>query len=161
MPGDEEKSQHEIQKFCEFVTRSELSINPCSVEKRPPNEPDILCWVNEEGFVAFELVSISDETLERAKNELPRQDATESPFMRLGDPTRRILIKKRSKKYKTAHPIELLVYLGLTVTAFDQVRSQIKQIYYRRGTYRRVWLMGWEEDPCECVIDWLTPLDSA
>ena len=151
VPDDKDKSQREVQIFREFITRIGLPIDPCSVEKRHPREPDILCQVNKTEFVAFELVEICDETLARAINELQKQDEPQSEYMRLGDPVWRILTKKRSKKYETCHPIELLVYAGRSFVPPDQIISKIKRVFYRPGTYRRVWFMGWPGETCECV----------
>ena len=153
MPDNIDKSQREIQIFCNFITRSGLQIDPRSVEKRHPREPDILCRLNKTDFVAFELVEICSETIAEINNRLLKQTDTNSEYIRPEDPVWRILKNKRSKTYQTPHPIELLVYAGRTFTPPDQIISKIKQIFYRPSLYRRVWFMGWPGEPCECVIE--------
>ena len=153
MSDSKDKSQREVQIFFEFITRSGLQINPCSVEKRHPREPDILCRLNKTEFVAFELVEICSETIAEINNRLLKQTDTNSEYIRPEDPVWRILKNKRSKTYQTPHPIELLVYAGRTFTPPDQIISKIKQIFYRPSTYRRVWFMGWAGETCEGVIE--------
>ena len=154
MPDDKEKSRREIQAFCDFIARSELPINPCSVEKRHPQEPDILCWVNGAGYVAFELTETCDETIARTLNERPIQDNSESKYIRPETDVRRILEKKRNKKYKTPHPIELLVCADRTLLPNHLIKSEIERVFsFRFGGFQRVWLMGWLGEACECVIE--------
>ena len=158
MPDDLDKSRREVEKFYEFIARSGLSIDPSSVEKRHPREPDILCRLNKSEFVAFELTEICDESLARAINELSKKDEPESKYIRSGSPVWRILKKKRGKKYDTHHPIELLVYVdGRVIDTSDQIISKINQVFYRPGNYRRVWFMDWEGEDCKCVIERLEP----
>lgn len=51
----------ELPIFNLFAAACRLPIEPDSVEKRPPSEPDILCTVTGEGPVAFELVELVDQ----------------------------------------------------------------------------------------------------
>ena len=158
MPDDLDKSQREVEMFYEFIVRSGRSIDPSSVEKRHPPEPDILCRLNKSEFVAFELAEICDESLARTINELSKKDEPESEYIRTGSPVLQILNKKRDKKYDTHHPIELLVYVdGRVIDPPDQIISKINQVFSRPGNYRRVWFMGGEGEVCKCVIERLEP----
>ena len=157
MPDNKEISQHEVWVFSNFITRSGLPVDPYSVEKCHPPEPDILCRVSNEGFVAFELVEICDETIAKTINKLLRQTGPEE-YVWPGNPLWRILRKKRGKKYQTDHPIELLVYAGMTVLPPDKIIFAIKFVFdYRPGTFRRVWFMGQPGETCECVVEWPEP----
>ena len=156
MPDDKDKSQREVQTFHEFIPRSGLLIDPCSVEKRQPPEPDILCWVNGTGHVAFELTEICNERIARAINELPKQDNSESELIRLDprNPILRILKEKQENKYETPYPVELLVCGGRTFTPGHLIKSEIERVFsFRFGGFQRVWLMGWPGEACECVIE--------
>ena len=154
MPDDKDKSQREVQTFHEFIPRSGLLIDPCSVEKCHPPEPDILCWVNGAGYVAFELTETCDETIARTLNKRPKQDNSESKCIRPGNPVRRILEKKRNNKYKTHYPVELLVYADRILLPNHLIKSEIERVFRSDlGAFQRVWLMGWPGEACECVIE--------
>ena len=160
MPDNEEKTRLEIQTFCDFIARSELPINPCSVKKRQPPEPDILCWVNGTGHVAFELTEICNERIARAINELPKQDNSESELIRLDprNPILRILKEKQENKYETPYPVELLVCGGRTFTPGHLIKSEIERVFsFNLGVFQRVWFMGWPGEACGCVIEGLEP----
>ena len=159
MPDDKDKSEHEVRVFYEFITRSGLPIDRCSVEKRHPREPDILCQVSTEGLVAFELVEICDGTIASGVNWLLKQNDLDAKYIRPGDPVWNILIKKREKKYETPHPIELLVYAGRTLIMPDQIISKINTIFCYPGNFRRIWFMGQPDETCECVIDCHLPVN--
>lgn len=159
MPDDKDKSEREVRVFYEFITRSGLSIDRCSVEKRHPGEPDILCRVSAEGFVAFELVEICDGSIASAVNWLLKQNDPDAKYIRPVDPVRNILIKKWEKKYETPHPIELLVYAGRTLIMPDQIISKINTIFCYPGNFRRIWFMGQPDETCECVIDHYLPVN--
>ena len=81
-----------------------MSIDRNSVEKRSPPEPDILCTLQSEGTVAFELVEMCDPQL--AKSIATASDG----YLRTSDPSANIISKKLRKKYETDAPIELLCY---------------------------------------------------
>ncbi len=49
--------------FLDFAKVCGLAIQLDSVEKREPPEPDILCQINQEGAVAFEMVELIDQGL--------------------------------------------------------------------------------------------------
>ena len=55
------QTQRELAVFRRFAETCRLSIDVSSIEKRDPPEPDILCTVDGECDVAFELVEVTDE----------------------------------------------------------------------------------------------------
>jgi hypothetical protein len=65
MAYDDQHSSREKKIFSCFAKVSGLWIQPESIEKHQPPEPDILCTIEGEGTVAFEMVEIIDETLAR------------------------------------------------------------------------------------------------
>jgi hypothetical protein len=65
MAYDDQLSCRELKIFSTFAKACGLPIQPNSIEKRQPPEPDILCMIEGEGPVAFEMVEIIDEDLAR------------------------------------------------------------------------------------------------
>jgi hypothetical protein len=63
MAYDDQHSSREMIIFSRFAAVSGLPIRPGSIEKCQPPEPDILCTIEDEGPVAFEMVEIIDENL--------------------------------------------------------------------------------------------------
>jgi hypothetical protein len=49
--------------FLDFAKACGLAIRLDSIEKREPPEPDILCKIEQEGAVAFEMVELIDQGL--------------------------------------------------------------------------------------------------
>lgn len=63
---DAEKAARERAIFHEFIKKKPgLRINPENVESRGQREPDILCFQENEGNVAFELVEICAQDIAR------------------------------------------------------------------------------------------------
>ncbi len=155
MIDDEKKSRRELKIFSDFVLRSGLPIDPSSVEKRNPPEPDILCKVGKEGFLRFELVEICDDSLAETISYQRKLNNPGPVFLRLGNTGDSTLKNKRSKQYLTNYPIELLCYTdGRNVSPPDMIISKIR-FYFdcERGPFRRIWFMGEPNETCECIID--------
>lgn len=55
------QSEREIDAFTRFASVAAIPIDPQSIEKRNPPEPDILCCHLHDGPIAFELVELLDE----------------------------------------------------------------------------------------------------
>jgi hypothetical protein len=139
MTREQRKAEMEISLFREFVTQSALPIDPQSVIKRDPPEPDILCLHEEEGYVAFEMMEICDSQLAKAMSK-----TGEDSFLWTSDPTPKALKKKLSKKYTTNYPVELLVYTnGRVVTPDNMIIPTIKRMSGRsKGQFKRLWFLG-------------------
>ena len=160
MTDNKEKSLRECNVFLKFITRSGLPIDPDSMEKHHPPEPDILCRLGTGDPVAFELVEMCDNKIAETVSILGKNSDADPLYLRTVDPTDGILKNKRAKQYQTNHPIELLCYTdGRTVTPPDQIISKIR-LYYDNDDhqFRRVWFMGQEDETCECVCQKSDPI---
>ena len=143
-----EKAERERCAFQKFIRMSKLPIVPESVESRPHPEPDILCLDAKEGYIAFELVEICEEGLARKLSAIGKE---EFGFVRSRDPSWSVLRKKLRKSYRTGHPVELLCYVGRSLSADSQVRATIQpMIDMYNGQFRRIWLLG---DECHLIFD--------
>lgn len=152
MSSSSRKSQKELDVFREFVEQSGLPVD--SMENRDPPEPDILCHIRGQGFVAFELKGLTDEDIARdVAEQLRSSKSTEAIWTE--DPTPELQRKAKDKKYTTDHPIELLVYSVFIVTPPDVIISQLRRGFEDGSShvFRRVWFMGYKDEPCICVYD--------
>lgn len=138
MASENIKGEAEVAVFLRFLEASQLPIDPTSVEKRSPPEPDILCTHQSEGKIAFELVEMCDPRL--AKSIAEASDG----YSRTSDPSANIVSKKLHKTYATDAPIELLCYTGGRIVTPDNVILPTIKPYLRswRHTFRRAWLLG-------------------
>jgi len=138
MASEQAKGQTEVATFLRFLELSQLAIDPDSVEKRSPPEPDILCTHQSEGQIAFELVEMCDPLL--AKSIAEASDR----YLRTSDPSPRIISKKLRRKYQTDAPIELLCYTAGRIVTPDNVILPAIKPYLRswRNVFRRAWLLG-------------------
>jgi hypothetical protein len=111
-------TRKELAVFSDFALASGLRVVEGSVEKRPPPEPDVLCEIEAEGPVAFELLELVDQ--ERVARPRGIQDEVEDGFgegfsemaepervrlkERLGNATVRVLMSRNvsSSRRRTA-----------------------------------------------------------
>jgi hypothetical protein len=149
MPSEDTKGIRELEIFQDFVKRSALRIDPDSVEKRKPPEPDILCKHFDEGIIAFELVELCDPALAARLNDT----SLELEFVYTSDPSLNIIRRKRTRSYQTEYPIELLCYTdGRIVTPDDVIIPTIRPYFEcNPGEFRRVWFRG--DSTVEIVYD--------
>lgn len=138
MASEHVKGETEVAVFMRFLEASQLPIDPGSIEKRSPPEPDILCTHRLEGAVAFELVEMCDPRFARSIAK------SSDGCLRTSDPSANIISKKLRKKYKTDAPIELLCYTAGRIVTPDNVILPTIKPYLRswRHTFRRAWLLG-------------------
>lgn len=138
MVSEHAKGKIEVAVFMRFLEASQLPIDPASVEKRSPPEPDILCRHQPEGVIGFELVEMCDPRLARSIANASQR------YLRTSDPSPRIMSKKLRKHYKTNAPIELLCYTAGRIVTPDSIILQTIRPYLRswRHTFRRAWLLG-------------------
>jgi hypothetical protein len=127
--------------FLCFLAESKLPIEPSSVEKCLPPEPDILCHHKVEGAVAFELVEICDPILAEFMSTVTEGGVT---YIRTSDPSSGVVRRKLRRTYNTEAPIELLCYTaGRIITPDDVIVPTIKPWFSgRRHAFRRAWLLG-------------------
>jgi hypothetical protein len=112
-----------------------------SVTNTKPPQPDLLCKHNERGFVAFELVAITDPKIAQVSSGYVGKG--ESSFYTT-DPTERIIRKKLGRSYETPYPIELLVYNDLLTLTPDDVIVEIASNWLdsKDHPFVRAWYMG-------------------
>lgn len=130
--------------FAEFAAREGLYVRPGSAVNRLPPEPDILCEVEGEGFVAFELVEIVDSTL--AENiSVAAHKGVPAAGAWVGDTTWERLRKKLDAKYETPHPIELVMWANPFITPPDVWRPTFEpRLNATRADsrFRRIWVVN-------------------
>jgi hypothetical protein len=103
MNKEAEKAARERGVFHDFIKKSGLPINPKSVESCCPPKPDILCFQEDEGNVAFELAEICDP-------DIARIIAQGGGATLASDPSGYVIREKLKKHYQTEYPVELLCY---------------------------------------------------
>lgn len=148
MSNKEKKQQNEISAFHRFVAKLGQSDEWVEVENRPEPEPDLLCLNNIDGRRAFELVSLTDESiailLATGKKE------NNEPFS-TADPSERIIRAKLNKKYQTSVlRIDLLIYTdGRIITPDDVIIPTIKPLFDDIAhPFYAIWFMGEFETRC-------------
>lgn len=137
---EQEKAENEISAFHEFLQKAALPIDPLSVCKRNPPEPDISCFHALEGEIAFEMTEICDHNIAKALSIANTESLWAS------DPTSRILKKKGSRLYDSSS-VQLLLYTNGRVATPDYlIISNIKRNLKKlKGKFRRIWFMGRRE----------------
>lgn len=148
----ESKESAEKRAFIEFAYLMNEEDVWLSVENRKSPEPDLLCIHSEYGFVAFELVAITDPLI--ATIDADAYKGSESCFS-TSDPTERIIRKKLTRKYVTDHPIELLVYNDLlTITPDEIIKSKvIDWAGSKSHSFKKIWFKGEHSATCLWVAD--------
>lgn len=137
MASEHGKGEIEVEVFRRFLGQSGLPIDPSSIEKRLPPEPDILCRHNFEGELAFELVEMCDQNLAKFIAQ-----ASEG-YLRTSDPSEIVISKKLQRSYETAAPIELLCYAGRIISPDNLILPTIAPLFESyRHVFRRAWLLG-------------------
>jgi hypothetical protein len=125
--------------FEAFAVSAGLPIVAGSAGTRPPPEPDILCQLEREGFVAFELVELIDQELARATSTAAAQ------VLWVDDPTLDSIRKKLRKQYETPHPVELLAYGGAETLPDDVWEARFAQRLrdlVDEAQFRRLWVFS-------------------
>jgi hypothetical protein len=79
----DEQSRKELEIFSFFAEVCPLAIQPDSIEKRTPPEPDILCGTNREGPVAFEMIESIDPEFARQVTDIELQSLLHDAYQRL------------------------------------------------------------------------------
>lgn len=139
--GDEEKkSRVELAVFRQFVKEAGLTVVDDSVEKRIPPEPDVLCVLEGDGEVYFELAEACAPEFARLRSGPEDTGA----FAWGADVTEDTLKKKLGKQYGVCEPVELLIYTNAATALPDDVLiSMLRPILESGiGQFRRVWLFG-------------------
>jgi hypothetical protein len=142
---EQERADRELRVFVDFAELARelgLRVRPGSAVSRPTPAPDILCDIEGEGPVAFELV---DSTLaENISVAARRNEPADGAWV--GDPTmERILGKVDTKTYATPHPMELLAWSGAMITPpsvwIPMFEERLRGLRGRSG-FRRLWFVN-------------------
>jgi len=84
MTDRERHGSRERKFFIRFAEVCGLAVQPDSIEKRKPPEPDILCKIKGEGSVAFEMVELIDPDLaQRTYGQIKFQNLFEEAYQSL------------------------------------------------------------------------------
>ena len=135
------KKERERLVFEAFIKKSGLQINHESIQQpKGRSKPDIVCWQENEGKIAFELTEICDEAVARVTSTIKGSD--QPVYIRGSDPTWKAR-EKLKKRYETEYPVELLCYTaGRTISPGDLVRDKIRSMAEMdNGQFRRIWLL--------------------
>ncbi len=116
---EKEKADRELNVFlgfADFAALKGLRVRPGSAVSRPTPEPDILCELEGEGHVAFELVEIIDSRLAENTSVSIRKNVPADAAW-VGDATlERIKEKVEARAYATPHPMELVAWANPFIT---------------------------------------------
>jgi hypothetical protein len=134
------KKKRERLVFEAFIKKSGLQIGPESIQSCDPPEPDIVCWQENEGKIAFELTEICDEAVARVTSTIKGSD--QPVYIRGSDPTWKAR-EKLKKRYETEYPVELLCYTAArTMSPDDLVRDKLRSMAEMdNGQFRHIWLL--------------------
>lgn len=135
------KGEIEVKVFERFVRLRDLCITPGSVEKRVPPDPDILCSVEAEGLVGFELTEACAPEFAEAEARVRTRGG--SAFVWGRDASINTIRRKLKKSYPVTYPIELILWAGRTALPDDVLQPMVTPLLSGGlGQFRRVWLLG-------------------
>jgi hypothetical protein len=139
MTSERTKADRESDIFRRFIEASYLPIDPASVEKRLPPEPDLLCMHRDEGPTVFELAELCDPKIAEFMATVREGGAY---YLRTSDPSRAVVRKKLRRSYETEWPIELLLYTdGRIITPASVIIPTLRPYLSSwRNVFRRAWL---------------------
>jgi len=156
-------TKNEIYIFKKFAKLSRYSINPKSIVKKEPPEPDISCSLSDGSTIAFELTEIIDEDLKRSNSDSIRiKEAFNNELEQLEENFNNALIyiafnKEILFRIKKNSIQKIINYLlTLDKTAEGEFRPKdlidiIKFITIARGVIGPeiyVESVAWIDDPC-------------
>ncbi len=128
MTHDNDKKRRELAVFQEFAQRSGLSVVSGSIENRNPPEPDVLCEIEGEGPMAFELAEFADEGLAREVDRLSKRPEDAAGNFIWAGGVMHILGNKFTKHYESPYPIDLIGYTdGRTPLPPDVLIPQMRE----------------------------------
>ena len=154
-----EQSDQEVQIFRCFVGKCNLQVSLETIENRPPPAPDIKCYVEGNGYVAFELKEICDEQLAKYISLCKQESSGKCQYKRLrsvktssDDLARWIEEKFYPEEYVSDCPMELLFFTnGRTGLTDDVILCVIKKLETKlKPLFQKVWFMG--KEICGCIV---------
>ncbi|AFU99367.2 hypothetical protein [Simiduia agarivorans] len=140
MNGEAEKFKTEQRVFLAFAQTIGLNTNHLHIEKGDPTqgEPDIRCHT--QGRVQyFELTEACNPALAAAKQ--PDHSASVNDGIHNA---RQTVIKKLTKRYRVAEPIDLVIYTaGQTLATDTAIVAAIKPLLSNDlGPFKNIWFFG-------------------
>lgn len=127
----------EKEVFSKFILKCPYSIQPNSIQKRPPPEPDILCILEDGADKYFELVECVDASLAKSLSmpaggfSSPDEQIWLEPF-----------IKKFKKKYSRS--CELIAYYDRQFILAENTWLPIVERFIKdnlkRSPFEKVWI---------------------
>lgn len=161
--SEEDKAAQELDvflAFADFAMVQGLRVRPGSAVNRRPPEPDILCEVEGEGHVAFELVTLIDQKLAENTSVAIRKNVSADAVW-TGDTTLASVKEKLFEKtYKTPHPMELVAWADPFITPPSAWRSEFVPILgalHGLSSFRRIWVVNLGGPACERGVWFVNP----
>ncbi len=142
-----EKAARELDVFLAFTALAAAEgfrVRPGSAVSRPPPEPDVLCELEGEGLVAFELVEIIDSALAENISVAIRKNVPADGAW-VGDTTMERITGKTEKTYSTPHPMELVAWADPFITPPDVWRPTYEpslRALHCLSRFRRIWVVN-------------------
>jgi hypothetical protein len=137
------KGEEEVRVFERFVHLSGLKIIPGSIRKRPPPEPDLLCDIESEGPVAFEITEACASEFAQAESEIARGKEVGAIWAGATGSATETIRKKLLKRYSAVCPMELIMYTGRMGTPDSILKAWVQPYALSTlGPFRRIWLLG-------------------
>ena len=134
------KAVIELKVFERFVRLRGLRVVAGSIAKQLPPKPDILCVVQDEGPIAYEITEGCAPEFAAAESRAVREGTA---FAWGADVSAQTVRKKLENHYPVDCPVELIVYAGRTSLPDDVLVPTITPVLANGlGQYRRVWLLG-------------------
>ena len=141
---EEEKAACELDVFLSFAKYAALRVRPGSAVSRRPPEPDVLCELEGEGHVAFELVEIIDSALaENISVSIRKNVPADGAWV--GDTTLERIREKLEKTYVTPHPMELVAWADPFITPPSVWRPTYERslmALHGVSGFRRIWVVN-------------------
>lgn len=162
-------TKNEIRIFKKFAELYPYLINPNSIKKKDPPEPDISCSLSDGSILAFELVEIIDEDLAMArydslrleeafKDVLKKQPQKRKQFeLNFNNAITKVIFNKKIsfRRKKNSVPIIIDYLLTLDKTAEGKFSPKgLNKVLIDRGKFKvrpkiEVDHSAWIHDPCK------------
>jgi hypothetical protein len=143
MTREHEKVALELAIFASFANRMNLGAEDVRNGDATKGEPDILCTLQGEGEVAYELAEACAPEFAEAETRA-RKDKDSVAFAWGNDVSEVTIRNKLQKTYCVQRPLDLLLYTnGRTALPDDVITDKIIPLLAKGlGPFRRVWFMG-------------------
>lgn len=141
---DDAKAARERDIFMACAEAAGLPVRKGSVESRPPPEPDILCDLEGEGPVAFELAELADAGLAEVESLAIRRGVAPTAVW-IEQTIEKLREKVEQKTYTTPHPLELIGWASAFILPPDSWIPLFEpglRVLHGRSRFRRIWVVN-------------------